>query len=162
MQHVQTSKQLFAKLHCQSKLHLVQCRLSCYLVHSLSMSRCTSTKTFVICSCDDHGAVWCPRDQYNGFNPVTGQEYRPPAPHAHHIPIVAPANADHDPLLQYGNSHADRSTIMTWKQPRPSPAQADGVQQRDVHTEHIQDMRKGRIKTEGLVHLKSTSVGDLI
>jgi hypothetical protein len=93
---------------------------------------------------------------------MTGQEYRPPAPHAHHIPIVAPANADHDPLLQYGSSHADRSTIMTWKQPRPSPAKADGVQQRDVHTEHIQDMRKGRIKTEGLVHVKSTSVGDLI
>lgn len=126
------------------------------------MSCCTSTKTLLIRSCRNHVTVLCNRDQYNGFNPMTGQEYRPPAPHAHHIPIVAPANADHDPLLQYGSSHADRSTIMTWKQPRPSPAKADGVQQRDVHTEHIQDMRKGRIKTEGLVHVKSTSVGDLI
>lgn len=136
-------------------------KLSC-LLHSIGMSSCTSTKASVVCFCFDHVAVVYHRDQYNGFNPVTGHEYRPPAPHAHHIPIVAPANADHDPLLQYGNSHADRSTIMTWKQPRPSPAKADGVQQRDVHTEHIQDMRKGRIKTEGLVHVKSTSVGDLI
>ena len=102
------------------------------------------------------------RDQYNGFNPVTGQEYRPPVPHAHHIPIIAPANVDHDPLLQYGNSQADRATIMTWKQPRPSPAKPDGLEQRGMHTEHIQDMRKGRIKSEGLAHVKSTSVGDLI
>ena len=102
------------------------------------------------------------RAQYNGFNPVTGQELRPPVPHAHHIPIIAPANVDHDPLLQYGNSHADRNTIMTWKQARPTPARPDGFEQRDVNTEHIQDMRKGRIRTEGLVHVKSTSVGDLI
>ena len=93
---------------------------------------------------------------------MTGQEYRPPAPHAHHIPLVTPANADHDPLLQHGNSHADRSTIMTWKQPRPSPAKPGFGEQRQNQTEHIQDMRQGRIKSEGLVHVKSTSVGDLI
>ena len=93
---------------------------------------------------------------------MTGEELRPPVPHAHHIPIVAPANADHDPLLQYSNKAADRATIMTWKQPRPSPVKPDGLHQRDVHTEHIQDMRKGRIKSEGLTHVKSTSVGDLI
>lgn len=93
---------------------------------------------------------------------MTGEELRPPVPHAHHIPIVAPANIDHDPLLQYSNKAADRNTIMTWKQPRPSPVKHDGLHQRDVYTEHIQDMRKGRIKSEGLVHVKSTSVGDLI
>ncbi|KAL3153636.1 hypothetical protein ABBQ32_013239 [Trebouxia sp. C0010 RCD-2024] len=104
----------------------------------------------------------CDRDQYNGFNPVTGQEYRPPAQHAHHIPIVSPANVDHDPLLQHSDNHPDRSTIMTWKQPRPSPARQDFGEQRQTQTEHIQDMRKGRIKSEGLAHVKSTSVGDLI
>ena len=102
------------------------------------------------------------RAQYNGFNPVTGQEYRPPAPHAHHIPTVTAANIDHDPLLQHGNSPADRSTIMTWKQPRPSPAGQDFGEQRQTQTEHIQEMRKGRIMNEGLAHVKSTSVRDCL
>ena len=102
------------------------------------------------------------RAQYNGFNPVTGEEYRPRAPHAHHIPTVTSANVDHDPLLQLGNKHADRSSIMTWKQPRPSPAKQDLGEQRQAQTEHIQDMRKGRIMNEGLAHVKSTSVADLI
>lgn len=102
------------------------------------------------------------RNQYNGYNPVTGEEYRPPAPHAHHIPTVTAANVDHDPLLQHGDGHADRSTIMTWKQPRPSPAGQDFGQQRQTQTEHIQEMRKGRIMNEGLAHVKSTSVRDCL
>ena len=102
------------------------------------------------------------RAQYNGFNPVTGQEYRPPAPHAHHVPTVTGANIDHDPLLQHGSDHADRSAIMTWKQPRPSPAGQDFGEQRQTQTEHIQEMRKGRIMNEGLAHVKSTSVRDCL
>lgn len=102
------------------------------------------------------------RAQYNGFNPVTGEDYRPPVHHAHHAIANPNVAADHDPLLQYGNASPDRSTIMTWKHSRPTPAEADVQAHRNAQTGHIQDMRQGRIKTEGLTHTKSTSVGDLI
>ena len=102
------------------------------------------------------------RAHYNGFNPVTGEDYRPPVHHAHHIVSNPNVAADHDPLLQYGTASPDRSTIMTWKHSRPTPAEADVQARRDAQAGHIQDMRQGRIKSEGLAHTKSTSVGDLI
>lgn len=135
--------------------HLVTFAPDAYCISIPKQASVKSNAPFV-CVCVSR------RAQYNGFNPVTGEDYRPPVQHAHHVVSNPNAGADHDPLLQYGNASPDRSTIMTWKQPRPTPAEADVQARRVAQTGHIQDMRQDRIKSEGLSHTRSTAVRDLI